>query len=71
MTNDDVGFSYNLNPTFSSGRALLRMHLDRNKEGTLERIAVSGGVSTLLELRNNINLILKYKTVVYQMCWCF
>ena len=64
MTNDGVGFSYNLNPQFNTGRTLLRMHPDGNKEGTLGCIGVSGGASTLLGLRNNINLVLKYKTSV-------
>ncbi len=64
MTNDGVGFSYNLNPTFSTGRTLLRMHPDGNKEGTLGCIGISGGASTLIELRKNVNLVLKYKTSV-------
>jgi RHS repeat-associated protein len=64
MTNDGVGFSYNLNPQFKTGRTLLRMHPDGNKEGTLGCIGVSGGASTLLGLRNNINWVLKYKTSI-------
>jgi RHS repeat-associated protein len=64
MTNDGVGFSYNLNPTFSTGRTLLRMHPDGNKEGTLGCIGVSGGASTLLGLSTNINWVLRRQTSI-------
>jgi len=35
FTRDGFGFSFNLNPTFETGRTLLRIHPDGNNTGTL------------------------------------
>ena len=60
MNNNDVGFSFNLNPTFSTGRTDLRIHPDGNNEGTLGCIGMSGNNSQLLSFRDNLRLVQKY-----------
>lgn len=47
MNRDGVGFSFNLNPSFSTGRTDLRVHPDGNNEGTLGCIGLSGNAATL------------------------
>ncbi|GGF30308.1 DUF6443 domain-containing protein [Flavobacterium limi] len=47
MNSDGVGFSFNLNPQFSTGRNLLRIHPDGNNEGTLGCIGLSGNATQL------------------------
>src|SRR5690606_3274183 len=55
MNRDGVGFSYNLNPQFSTGRSLLRIHPDGNNEGTLGCIGLSGNAQGLTDFRNTLN----------------
>jgi len=64
MNKDGVGFSFNLNPTFSTNRSLLRIHPDGNNEGTLGCIGVSGNASSLKGLRDNLRSVLKYQTSI-------
>lgn len=47
MNKDGVGFSFNLNPTFSTGRTDLRLHPDGNNEGTLGCIGLGGNAAQL------------------------
>ncbi len=47
MNKDGVGFSFNLNPQFSTNRSLLRIHPDGNNEGTKGCIGLSGDVAQL------------------------
>ncbi len=47
MNSDGVGFSFNLNPQFSTSRDLLRIHPDGNNEGTLGCIGLSGDATQL------------------------
>jgi RHS repeat-associated protein len=47
MNSDGVGFSFNLNPQFSTNRSDLRIHPDGNNEGTLGCIGLSGGAGQL------------------------
>ncbi|SHM44419.1 DUF6443 domain-containing protein [Flavobacterium chilense] len=47
MNSDGVGFSFNLNPQFSTNRSDLRIHPDGNNEGTLGCIGLSGNSSQL------------------------
>lgn len=62
MNRDGVGFSYNLNPEFSTGRSLLRMHPDGNNEGTLGCIGLSGNGATLNQFVNTMNHYLEGRT---------
>ncbi|CAN5193107.1 hypothetical protein BH09BAC2_BH09BAC2_18840 [soil metagenome] len=62
MNRDGTGFSYNLNPEFSTGRSLLRMHPDGNNEGTLGCIGLSGNGATLNQFVNSMNHYLEGKT---------
>jgi hypothetical protein len=55
MNLDGVGFSYNLNPQFSTGRSLLRIHPDGNIEGTLGCIGLSGNGQNLNRFKNALN----------------
>jgi hypothetical protein len=56
MNNDRVGFSYDLNPKFSTGRTDLRVHPDGGKSvGTLGCIGLSGCAKDLSNFRNTIN----------------
>jgi RHS repeat-associated protein len=55
MNKDAVGFSYNLNPQFSTGRSLLRIHPDGNDEGTLGCIGLSGNGQGLTDFRTVLN----------------
>jgi RHS repeat-associated protein len=55
MNRDGVGFSYNLNPQFNTGRSLLRIHPDGNNEGTLGCIGLSGNAQNLNSFRNTLN----------------
>ena len=59
MNRDGVGFSYNLNPQFSTGRSLLRIHPDGNKEGTLGCIGMSGDKIVLTNFSNTLNSMIK------------
>lgn len=59
MNSDGVGFSYNLDPQFSTGRSLLRIHPDGNNEGTLGCIGLSGNGTTLTDFRDNLNNLIK------------
>ncbi len=47
MVKDGVGFSINLNPTFSTNRSLLRIHPDGNLPGTEGCIGLTGKGATL------------------------
>nr|WP_298656246.1 hypothetical protein [uncultured Flavobacterium sp.] len=64
MNNNGVGFSYNLNPSFSTGRTDLRIHPDGNNEGTLGCIGMSGSATQLNGFVRNLNSVLKYQTSV-------
>lgn len=59
MNLDGIGFSYSLNPQFSTGRTLLRIHPDGNKEGTLGCVGLSGSRIVLTNFRDNLNNMLK------------
>jgi hypothetical protein len=52
MNSDGVGFSFNLNPQFSTNRSLLRIHPDGNNEGTLGCIGLSGNGTELSRFSN-------------------
>jgi hypothetical protein len=58
MNKDGVGFSFNLNPQFNTGRTDLRIHPDGNNEGTLGCIGISGNASTLTVFCTNLRWIL-------------
>ena len=47
MNNNGVGFSFNLNPQFSTSRTDLRIHPDGNNEGTLGCLGLSGNATQL------------------------
>lgn len=64
MNNNGVGFSFNLNPSFSTGRTDLRIHPDGNNEGTLGCIGMSGSAIELNGFVRNLNSVLKYQTSV-------
>jgi hypothetical protein len=55
MNRDGLGFSYNLNPQFNTGRSLLRIHPDGNKEGNLGCVGLSGNAQELVDFRNTLN----------------
>jgi len=55
MNRDGVGFSYNLNPQFNTGRSDLRVHPDGNNEGTLGCIGLTGNAQGLTDFRNTLN----------------
>ncbi|MPT35489.1 MAG: hypothetical protein E2604_10470 [Flavobacterium sp.] len=59
MNRDGIGFSYNLDPLFDTGRTLLRFHPDGNKEGTLGCIGFAGNAMILTEFRDTLNSMLK------------
>lgn len=59
MTRDEIGFSFNLEPLFSTNRSLLRIHPDGNNEGTLGCIGLSGDKDELLRFRNKLREYLK------------
>ncbi|WP_430613531.1 hypothetical protein [Flavobacterium sp. JP2137] len=64
MNRDGVGFSYNLNPEFSTGRSLLRIHPDGNNEGTLGCIGLSGNAQNLNSFSGTLNGYLKNRGAV-------
>ncbi|WP_461533108.1 hypothetical protein [Sinomicrobium sp.] len=55
MNRDGVGFSYNLDPQFNTGRSLLRIHPDGNNEGTLGCIGLSGNGRELNAFKDALN----------------
>jgi RHS repeat-associated protein len=55
MNRDGVGFSYNLNPQFNTGRSDLRVHPDGNNEGTLGCIGLTGNAQGITDFRNTLN----------------
>ncbi|WP_312769574.1 RHS repeat-associated core domain-containing protein [Epilithonimonas sp.] len=59
MNRDRVGFSFNLNPQFSTGRSLLRIHPDGNNEGTLGCIGMSGDKIVLTNFRDTLRSMIK------------
>ncbi|MBW8523546.1 RHS repeat-associated core domain-containing protein [Chryseobacterium chendengshani] len=59
MNRDGIGFSYNLNPQFDTGRSLLRIHADGNKEGTRGCIGMSGDKIVLTTSTNTRNRMMK------------
>jgi hypothetical protein len=61
MNRDGVGFSYDLEPSFNTGRSLLRIHPDGNKEGTLGCIGLTGNRNQLNSFREKLNNYLKYR----------
>ncbi|RLD64991.1 MAG: hypothetical protein DRI84_07725, partial [Bacteroidetes bacterium] len=54
-----VGFSYDVSPTFSTGRDFLRIHPDGGPFGTLGCIGLTGSADVLRQVRNQMNLSLK------------
>ena len=64
MNRDGVGFSYNLNPQFSTGRSLLRIHPDGNNEGTLGCIGLTGDGQALSNFRNSLNSFLRTQALI-------
>lgn len=64
MNRDGVGFSYNLNPQFKTGRSLLRIHPDGNNEGTLGCIGLSGNAKDLNEFTETLNNYLKNQSSI-------
>ncbi|AEE49135.1 RHS repeat domain-containing protein [Haliscomenobacter hydrossis] len=55
MNRDGVGFSYNLNPQFRTGRTELRVHPDGNNEGTLGCVGLSANAQGLTDFRSTMN----------------
>jgi RHS repeat-associated protein len=64
MNNNNIGFSFNLNPSFSTGRTDLRIHPDGNNEGTLGCIGMSGNTTQLTTFRDNLRMVQKYQTTI-------
>jgi len=64
MNNNGVGFSFNLNPSFSTGRTDLRIHPDGNNEGTLGCIGMSGNTTQLNSFTNSLRMVQKYQTSI-------
>ena len=58
FTRDGVGFSFNLNPTFQTGRTLLRIHPDGNNTGTLGCVGLQCGGSQGSLFYNNVSSII-------------
>ena len=52
MVKDDIGFSINVDPTFRTGRTLLRIHPDGNLPGTEGCIGLTGNASALKDFVN-------------------
>ncbi len=64
MNKDGVGFSYNLNPEFNTGRTALRIHPDGNNEGTLGCIGLSGNKNHLKSFVKSVNnSLLRYQSI--------
>lgn len=61
MNKDGVGFSFNLNPQFDTGRTELRIHPDGNSEGTKGCIGMPGERMILTNFRDNIKNIIRSK----------
>ncbi|MDR2206161.1 MAG: hypothetical protein LBE36_08415 [Flavobacteriaceae bacterium] len=64
MNKDGVGYSFHLNPLFSTGRTDLRLHPDGRSEGTEGCIGLSGSATDLKGFRDNLNWVLKYQKAV-------
>jgi hypothetical protein len=64
MNSDGVGFSFNLNPQFSTGRDLLRIHPDGNNEGTLGCIGLSGDATQLNAFSTAVQGLLQNNTSI-------
>ena len=62
MNSNGVGFSFNLNPTFSTKRTDLRIHPDGNNEGTLGCIGLNGNTTELNNFSNTIQDLLQSNT---------
>lgn len=61
MTVDGIGFSFNLDPNFSTGRSLLRIHPDASPEGTLGCVGMTCDLANFRDqvrsyLQNHDNL---------------
>lgn len=54
MIRDGVGFSMDLNPSFETGRSLLRIHPDGNKVGTLGCVGLQENATQLTNFRNTM-----------------
>ncbi|GAB4260468.1 MAG: hypothetical protein Kow0079_17400 [Vicingaceae bacterium] len=59
MNLNGVGFSFNLNPLFNTGRTDLRIHPDGNREGTLGCIGLNGNAVQLRTFRDIIRTYLQ------------
>jgi hypothetical protein len=55
FSRDGVGFSFDLNPTFQTGRSLLRIHPDGNNTGTLGCVGLQCGTNQLMQFYKNVN----------------
>jgi RHS repeat-associated protein len=64
MNSDGVGFSFNLNPQFSTNRSDLRIHPDGNNEGTLGCIGLSGNATQLGAFSTAVQGFLQNKTSI-------
>jgi RHS repeat-associated protein len=64
MNSDNVGFSFNLNPTFDTGRTDLRIHPDGNNEGTLGCIGLTGQAAELTSFRDTLQNMLQSSTAI-------
>jgi|GEM_PF-864264 len=64
MNRDNVGFSFNLNPEFTTGRTDLRIHPDGNNEGTLGCIGLGGNANDLTSFRDKLNGYLQRQSSV-------
>uniref|UniRef100_A0AB33ISM1 Teneurin-like YD-shell domain-containing protein n=1 Tax=Prevotella sp. GTC17253 TaxID=3236793 RepID=A0AB33ISM1_9BACT len=65
MNRDGVGFSYNLNPLFDTGRTDLRIHPDGNNEGTLGCIGLLGNAKKLIDFKDTLNRMLKVNKTIF------
>ena len=59
MNKHGIGFSFFLNPQFSTGRSELRIHPDGNNEGTQGCIGLCGNSDALKDFRDKTNYFLK------------
>ena len=61
MNKNGVGFSFHLDPQFSTRRSHLRIHPDGNKPGTLGYVGLDGTKDELIQVRDKIREILHHQ----------
>lgn len=61
MNKNGVGFSFYLDPQFSTRRSHLRIHPDGNKPGTLGCVGLDGTKDELIQVRDKIREILHHQ----------